>query len=153
MDVLRRARAAYPSGSIAQCRTSMPRRRDLSVRPEVAAGIRALAEALPPGTAVPVPRELLLQLLSNGGTPVPSADLTVADLCQQFRRKPSAVRAWLERGEFVGAYKLHGRDWRVPIAAVEAYRTRQQQGADNPAPAPASGTADLSAWKAERRRG
>ena len=39
----------------------------------LAAGLRALAEALPAGTAVPVPREVLLDLL-NGSPPPISAE-------------------------------------------------------------------------------
>jgi hypothetical protein len=34
------------------------------VSPDLAAGLRVVAEALPAGTAVPVPREFLLELLS-----------------------------------------------------------------------------------------
>jgi Helix-turn-helix domain len=122
---------------------------------DLTAGLRALAEALPAGTAVPVPRELLLELLGSNGAAVqtsatPPADLTVADLCREFTRKPSAVRAWLERGDFPGAYKLQGRDWRVPAAGVEAYRSRQQQGGKQ---APAPGARDPGAWRRVRPMG
>jgi hypothetical protein len=123
---------------------------------ELAAGLRALqvyAETLPPGTAVPVPRETLLELLAGraGGVAAhggPPADLTVADLCTWFRRKPSAVRAWLERGDFPEAYKLKGRDWRVPAAAVEAFRANQARDVGERAPA----EGDLGAWRRLRAR-
>lgn len=120
---------------------------------DLAAGLRALAEAAPAGGWVPVPREVLLELLDAparrlqaSATP---ADLTVADLCASFGRKPSAVRAWLERGDFVGAYKLKRRDWRVPLAAVEAFRAQQAAGAAERAPA----DGDLGAWRLLRQRG
>ena len=84
----------------------------------------ALRQNLPEGAAVTVPLTWLSAAL-EGTTAVPtqpaSADLTVADLCTRFGRKPSAVRAWLERGDFPGAFKLKGRDWRVPLAALEAF--------------------------------
>jgi hypothetical protein len=76
------------------------------------------------------------------------ADLTVADLCTRFGRKPSAVRAWLERGDFPGAYKLKGRDWRVPPAAVELFEAAQRGTA--PGGTGESGK-DLGAWRRLRR--
>lgn len=36
------------------------------------------------------------------------------------------MRAWLEAGRFPGAYKLRGRDWRVPPDAVEAFKARER---------------------------
>jgi hypothetical protein len=103
---------------------------------------------------VPVPRELLLELLAGRAGAVhtsamPPADLTVADLCTRFNRKPSAVRAWLERGDFPGAYKLKGRDWRVPAGAVQVFLAKQGIGEQ------ATGRAaegDLGAWRRLRER-
>jgi hypothetical protein len=113
---------------------------------------RAVAEALPVGTAVSVPRELLLELLEASAgrlqTSAVSPDLTVADLCTRFSRKPSAVRAWLERGDFPGAYRLNGREWRVPPAAVEAFEAAQRGAA--PGGTGESGK-DLGAWRRMRR--
>ena len=112
--------------------------------------LRALADALPAGTAVPVPREWLMELL-DGMQPEPQLerDLAVADLCARFGRKPSAVRAWLEQGLFPGAYKLRGRDWRVPAAAVEAFTKMQGNRGEYP-----RGTrvpaANLGAWRRVR---
>jgi hypothetical protein len=125
------------------------------MRADLAAGLRAVAEALPAGTPVPVPREILLELLaSRAGSVQPSAmppaDLTVADLCARFSRKPSAVRAWLERGDFEGAYKLKGRDWRVPAAAADRFQADQVGGAGAKTQDVEIG--DLGAWRQQRGR-
>lgn len=93
--------------------------------------LRALAESLPAGTSIPVPREALLQLLDGSADVCKTSetrDLTVTDLAARFDRKPSAVRAWLERGDFPQAYKLNGREWRVPASSVEAFQMRQRAG-------------------------
>ena len=119
---------------------------------DLAAGLRALlvyAETLPPGTVIPVSREVLLELAAGQGGAVqtsatPPADLTVADICTRVGRKPSAVRGWLDRGELEG-YKFNGREWRVTPAALEAYITRQQHGAGKGKPAAEVG--DLGAWR------
>jgi excisionase family DNA binding protein len=99
------------------------------VAPDLVGSLRILAEALPVGTVVPVPRELLLQLLSGnlGRHNDVEVDLTVAELAVLFSRKRSAVRSWLERGDFPQAYKLHGREWRVPASSVHAFQEKQRQ--------------------------
>ena len=101
--------------------------------------LRDLAERLPPGAALTLPRETLLELC--GRTHVCNgADLTVAQLAAQLGRQPATVRAWCERGELEGAYKLNGREWRVPPAAVTRYLDRQR-GARRP------GGASLADWR------
>lgn len=61
-------------------------------------GLRDLAESLPPGTAVPVPREWLLQLLgesgtlTGGGDPLPS-ELTQKEAARLLRVSVSYLRA------------------------------------------------------------
>ena len=92
-----------------------------------------------------MPVDWVLELLTDGqdsparpGTP--AVDLNVADLAFLFKKKPSTVRAWIERGDFPGAYKLNGKEWRVPAAAVEAFQRAQQREAADPGD-------DLSAWR------
>jgi hypothetical protein len=124
------------------------------VNPEVAAGLRALAEALPPDAAVPVPRAWLLELLAGMKTdrsgPLP-ADLTVAELAVRFGRKASTVRGWLDRGLIAGAYRFRGREWRVPAASLVMFEAEQRFGQQ--ARAPSAGTSrkskpvDLGAWR------
>src|SRR6059036_287508 len=97
-----------------------------------------------PGTLVP--RDWLLEQLSDTlvqGAPSASfVDLTIQELATMFGKRPSTVRAWVERGDFPGAYKLHGKEWRVPPSAVEAFQDAQRQR-------PRS-TAQLSAWRISR---
>ena len=106
---------------------------------------RALA-AMPPGTLVP--RDWVLEQLSDGFPGVPAADtsapparvdLTIRDLAQLFGKQRSTVRAWVERGDFPGAYKLHGKEWRVPVSGVEAFQNWQRRRAKS--------EARLSAWR------
>src|SRR5207245_11563437 len=72
-------------------------------------------------------------------TPAPPArvDLTIRELAQLFGKQRSTVRAWVERGDFPAAYKLHGKEWRIPVSAVEAFQNRQRRATSN---------AGLSAW-------
>src|SRR2546427_13271239 len=100
--------------------------------------LRTAAAALPPGTLVTLSREALLDVLGEGrgvgavatggdGPPAVAVDLTVTDLAQRFRRQPSTIRQWLESGRLEG-YKLFGREWRVPAAAVAAFQEQQRFG-------------------------
>ncbi|MGN6168168.1 MAG: hypothetical protein ACTHQQ_08345 [Solirubrobacteraceae bacterium] len=123
--------------------------------PEARAGLLVLATALPPASAVSVPREWLLELL--GGPDVrpqaatAPADVTVADLARRFCRQHSTVPAWLERGLFPGAYKfMGGREWRVPPAALAAFEAGQREGKpQNVATRGSTKTVDLGAWRRE----
>lgn len=113
--------------------------------------LRALAEALPADGAATVPVAWLRDLLEQTSS-TPVADLTVAELAVAFHRKPSAVRGWLEAGRFPGAYKLRGREWRVPSEALEGFRANERQGKTPDAGAsgdrPAGGLGD---WRSVRR--
>jgi len=125
---------------------------------EAAAGLRTLAEALPAGAAVPVPREWLLELLGSASaapappaTSITPADLTVAELATRFGRRPSTVRGWLDRKLIPGAYRFQRREWRVPAAAVAAFEAQQRSdGVPATIAAPRSAgrrPVDLGAWR------
>jgi excisionase family DNA binding protein len=127
---------------------------------DLCAAIRELAQSLPPHSLMPVPRELILECLCNDPcdereapalTSAEEKDLTVADLAALFNRAPSTVRAWLEAGQFEGAYRLNGRAWRVPRSAVRKFRERQQLAHPARRSLPATKAADsrgkLSDWR------
>lgn len=118
--------------------------------------LRTAVAALPPGTLVTLPREAFLDVLGGGvgdgaaatggeRSPAVAVDLTVADLAQRFRRHPSTIRQWLESGRLEG-YKLFGREWRVPLAAVAAFQDQQRQGRERRS-SPARGAQSLADWR------
>lgn len=87
--------------------------------------LRALADALPPGAAVSVPREWLLELLAAPGpapAPAPPAAdeplLTVQEVADRFGVTPD----WLYRHwKAVGGVKLGRKVLRFPAAALPRY--------------------------------
>src|SRR2546425_13109605 len=116
--------------------------------------LRTAVAALPAGTLVTLPREALLGVLGGGGgdraaggdgSPLVAVDLTVTDLAQWFRRHPSTIRQWLESGRLEG-YKLLGREWRVPLAAVAAFQDQQRHGRER-RNSPARGAPSLADWR------
>jgi excisionase family DNA binding protein len=109
--------------------------------------LRELAERLPSGASVTLTRDGLLELAAVGGGRVektaPLGEFTVGELAVRFHRSPSTIRDWCEQGRFEGAFKLNGRDWRIPQAAVDALLDRQRrQSRTSPV--------DLSAWRVMR---
>lgn len=92
--------------------------------------LRELAERLPPGGSLTLTRDGLLDLAAADGghadQTAAQADFTVAELAARFHRSPSTVRDWCEHGRFEGAYKLNGRDWRIPLAALDAFLAEQR---------------------------
>jgi excisionase family DNA binding protein len=121
---------------------------------EALAALRSLAEALPENQAVPVPREWLLELL--GGKPVessaaqaPTVDLTCHQVAESLGRDASTVRAWAARGEFPGAYRLNGREWRIPAESLHAWQEGQRQRPSKSAASirPGGRRLPLSSWR------
>ena len=125
--------------------------------------LRQATELLPAGTSLTVTREALLEVLAGAGpADLPeraAGDLTVLQLAEHLRRRPSTVRGWLEAGLFPGAYHLPasgklskmGRPkvgaWRVPVAAVVAFVARQGAAAPAADPLPRRIPASLGDWR------
>lgn len=105
--------------------------------------LRQVAELLPPGASVTVPREALLEALN--GLPT-GGDLTVEQLARRLGRSPSTVRSWLQTGVLAG-YRFRRRQWRVPPAAIAEFEQRERDG--EPRRTPTGDTTDLAAWRKE----
>lgn len=53
--------------------------------------------------------------------PFTTPDLTVPDVAARFDKAPTTIRDWCRQGRFPEAYRLRGREWRIPPADVEAF--------------------------------
>ena len=106
--------------------------------------LRRVADSWPDGQLIPLPvefvRDALMQVDSLHGQ-----DLSVSDVAGHFGRSVSTVRAWLEKGILRG-YKLRGKAWRIPPAAVEEFEEAERSGGQGSRQTQ-PGTADLSAWR------
>ena len=113
---------------------------------ELRAALRLIAESHPTGSVVGVLREHLLDLLdgTEAKPPEPVGDLTCKAAGAILGRHASTVRAMCERGELPGAYRQHGREWRIPPAAMESYRKHQREPRRLCKPGTA---ADLGGWR------
>jgi excisionase family DNA binding protein len=96
---------------------------------------------LPADAVIPVPGKWVRELCGEPPTStivnaetVPPPDLTVKEVAMRFGRQPSTVRLWCERGKFSGAYRLHGREWRIPVAALAQFEADARSGVTKVAP-------------------
>jgi excisionase family DNA binding protein len=55
-------------------------------------------------------------------------DLTVEEVAAALHRKPSTVRSWCAARRIEGAYRLRGREWRIPLAALRTFQANQLIG-------------------------
>ena len=114
---------------------------------------------MPPGSLVPA--EWVLAELegesgiaANTGEAANRADLTLEQASEQVKRSVSTVRGWCASGAVAGAYKLNGRDWRIPPAALRNYLDAQASGAKANGPRTRAGRApDVGGWRKLRKAG
>jgi excisionase family DNA binding protein len=71
------------------------------------------------------------------------SDLTLEEVCEAVKKKPSTVRGWLGRGELRG-YKLNGKAWRVPRSALAEYLAKQ---GSSDSKVYSEAEVDISAWR------
>lgn len=116
--------------------------------------LRRIVDGLPPGSAVSLPVDTLREWLDEEpgeshkpGQDEPLVDLTVQEVARLLDRSPSTVRWWCNEGTLSGAYKLRGREWRVPRQALRDLRDEQANG--NGRPRLAKRHAPLDAYKEE----
>lgn len=119
--------------------------------------LNRIIEPLPPGASVLLPRECIEEWLAGEDTPsAPTPeqvviDLTIKQVASLMGKKESTVRGWLQAGEIEGAYKLHGREWRIPHDALRKFQERQRQRSVSKPPQRRAMAPDLGAWRNERR--
>ena len=115
--------------------------------------LRVLADAVPPGGSVSLPADWLREELAaiDAGRCAVGDELTVDLVAVRLRRAPSTVRGWCEAGELPGAYRLRGREWRIPARALDAFLTAERKTRARRGVARGPVEDDLSAWRRRRR--
>lgn len=85
-----------------------------------------LVRGLPPDA--PIPAGLVLEHLDGGRgeAAFPRVDLTVGEVAELFGRAVSTVRTWCIQGRLPGAYRLRGREWRIPPEAIRAFQEAER---------------------------
>ena len=95
--------------------------------------IRRMVEHTPAGSMIPVDwlRDVLQGesgIAPDSAAPGAVADLTLEDAADQVKRSISTVRGWCASGAIPGAYKLMGRSWMIPPAALRSFLDAQASG-------------------------
>jgi excisionase family DNA binding protein len=99
--------------------------------------LHEMVAALPDTASITVPVATVREWLQGSQVPkmiAPTfvADLTADEIAQALGKKPSTVRGWLNAGQIPDAYKLNGKEWRVPVEALNAFQGSQRES--QPAP-------------------
>lgn len=118
--------------------------------------LRAMVATMPSGASVSLPVDWLRAQLeeeeSSRDTTLAPSDLTLAEIAKRVHRAPSTVRGWLNGGMVPGAYRLRGRDWRVPPSALQAFLRQQAAPKAEPVPRRRDRAPDLGSWRQLNRK-
>ncbi len=85
----------------------------------------AMVQNLPPDEPVVVPAGWIQALLVTEISPV-NVDLSGAAVAERLGRSPVTISSWCRLGMFPGCYRLRGREWRIPAAALETFQRGQR---------------------------
>lgn len=117
----------------------------------IAERLRRAVQGLPEGASITLPVGVVRNWLSDLPEEAEGnrfGDLTVPELAAELDRAESTVRGWLNAGEIPQAYKLNGREWRVPRTAVRDFLDRQRDEDEGPGKIRSRG-GKLGDWRRE----
>ena len=82
----------------------------------------------------------------------PDRLMTLEDVAGEVGRAVSTVRTWCNSGQLEGAFRLNGRDWRIPEAALRRYLESQASPDATRTAISAGDDVDLGAWRKVRAK-
>jgi excisionase family DNA binding protein len=86
--------------------------------------LRRLVDGVPDDAFVSLPAARIRAWLKESGSGGFEADLTVREVGDLFGRSPITVRGWIRTGA-LRAYRFRGKEWRIPVSALEEFRQEQ----------------------------
>lgn len=117
--------------------------------PSLRSALSSAVQGLPDDAHLSLPVGWLREKLNEDPPESFSADLTVKKAGELLDRHHTTVAAWCRQGRISQAYKMNGREWRIPPAALEAFQRQLRNGDGDRSPRPSTNgrEADLSAWR------
>ena len=110
--------------------------------------LRAIVDGMPDGSAVTLSVDWLRELVDREGEQDGMGRLlTLAQAGEIVGRSASTIRTWANSSQLEGAFKLNGRDWRIPENALARFVERQQATEQEPTTVSADGPVDLNSWR------
>ena len=106
------------------------------------AHLRHLLGQLPPDAQVPA--GWVLEHLDGA-----AEDLTLDQVAEKVGRAVSTVRGWANSGELEGAYRLRGREWKIPAVTLQRFLEGERSG-EGKSLVRARGPVNLSSWRKHR---
>lgn len=79
------------------------------------------------------------------------ADLTVSELASELDRSAATIRGWCGSGKIPGAYRLRGREWRIPPSAVRRFLEHEASERNESAGHDVAHPIDLGTWRKEAK--
>jgi excisionase family DNA binding protein len=117
--------------------------------------LERICAGMPEEAAVSLPvvwlRARLEEEAREGGGP--DRLLTLEEVAEVVGRAVSTVRSWCNSGRIEGAFRLNGRDWRVPESALRKYLESQQRDEVTGERNGVGGSVDLGSWRKIRTGG
>lgn len=108
--------------------------------------LEELARGVPEGGAVTVPVNWLRRLMDEDPHDDGGPDLDVQEAGRRVGRQPSTVRTWCAEGRLAGAYRLGGREWRIPRSALTAFVRSHEASGEGGQARPGSDE-ELGGWR------
>jgi excisionase family DNA binding protein len=120
--------------------------------------IRAMVSGMPEGSSITLPVDTLRAWLTGVVEDDPLGDLSCEQAGKLVNRSPETIRRWVRQGR-LECYKLSGRDYRIPRAALRRFLDAQRErpagnGATGERPAGNGATGkqvDLGSWRKVRK--
>jgi hypothetical protein len=116
--------------------------------------LKAMVDGMPPGSSVSVPVDWLRECLAAEEREGDRPDrlLTLEDVAGEVGRAVSTVRTWCNSGKLEGAFRLNGKDWRIPSASLRRYLEAQANPEATAGTIDGNGHPKIGAWR-KRRKG